>query len=207
MIFPATIVCVTAVAARKLSASDWSGAIVASMVHVPDDANVTTPSDSVHTDGDPAVIVKATSRPDVAVAAGVYVVPATTSAGTDDVNAIDCGAGEIAIVFSAEKPDVSPVACTTQFPTPVATTSEASLFTAHGPDSWLRVTAPPDGSDTTNDSVSPNRIDVGEEKLGGPARYATATSPGATPGAVVDTVSAVAKALSPVLLAALPLNT
>lgn len=44
---------------------------MASMVHVPDDANVTTPPLREHTPGDPAVIVKVTFKPDVAVAAGV----------------------------------------------------------------------------------------------------------------------------------------
>lgn len=133
--------------------------------------------------------------------------PATTFSGTDDVKAIDWGACAIVMVYCAEKPDASPVACTTQSPTPVGVMVEPERV--HGSPAFTldRVTSPPDGSDTTRDSVSPNRTDVGDWKLGGPARYATATSPTATPGAVVDTVSASARALSPVLFTALPLNT
>ena len=59
------------------------------ITHVPDVRNVTTPEDSEHTVPFPVVIENDGVKPEVAVAAGVYVVPDTADTGTVEVKLID----------------------------------------------------------------------------------------------------------------------
>ena len=59
------------------------------ITHVPDVRNVTTPDEIEHTVPSPVVIENDGVKPDVAVAAGVYVVPDTADTGTVDVKLID----------------------------------------------------------------------------------------------------------------------
>jgi hypothetical protein len=72
------------------------------MVQVPDAVIVTTPEMSVHTALLPAVMENATGSPEVAVAAGVNVIPVVTVAGTVDVKATDWFAAAIEIVKDEE---------------------------------------------------------------------------------------------------------
>jgi hypothetical protein len=57
------------------------------MVHVPAPSKLTTPLEIEHTPAEDASMVKATERPEVAVAVAVYVGPETLAAdGAVDVN-------------------------------------------------------------------------------------------------------------------------
>jgi hypothetical protein len=71
--------------------------LAAVIVQVPTDENVTTPEVREHS----PVALKVTGNPPVAVAVGVYVSPATGSAGTLDVNDTNRSALPIANVFVA----------------------------------------------------------------------------------------------------------
>jgi hypothetical protein len=92
LINPAVTVCVTWGATRKFVFPAWLAAIT----HVPDVAKVTTPLAREHTLPAPVVIVNDTDKPDVDVAVGVKVEPATAFDGAE-VNVIAWAALETAI--------------------------------------------------------------------------------------------------------------
>ena len=78
--------CCTCDAAFQLPFPAW----FASITHVPTVRKLTTPAEIEQTELAEASIVNETARPEVAVAVGVYVAPATfADPGADDVNEID----------------------------------------------------------------------------------------------------------------------